>query len=53
MRKYWAHNSHTSPAAAPTSDEGDTFQKFRMQFNCMNFQQSPETLQFQRCQFKS
>ena len=39
-------------AAVPMSDDGDTYQKFRMQFDCINFQQSPETLQFQRCQFK-
>ena len=40
------------PAAVPMSDDGDTYQKFRMQFDCVNFQQNPETLQFQRCQFK-
>ena len=39
-------------AAVPMSDDGDTYQKFRMQFDCMNFQQSQETLQFQRRQFK-
>ena len=36
----------------PMSDDGDTYQRFRMQFDCVNFQQNPETLQFQRCQFK-
>ena len=40
------------PAAVPTSDDGDTYQRFRMQFDCVNFQQNPETLQFQRYQFK-
>ena len=31
---------------------GPALSKIRMQFDCMNFQQSPETLQFQRYEFK-
>ena len=42
-----------SLAAVPMSEDADTYQKFRMQFDCMNFQQPPESLQFQRRQFKS
>ena len=53
MRNCWAHNSRAGQTAAPRSDGRDTYLKFRMQFECMNFQQSSETLQFQRCQFKS
>ena len=34
------------------SDDGDTCQKFRMQFDCVNFQQRLKTLQFQRYEFK-
>ena len=30
------------PAAVPMSDDGDTYQRFRMQFDCVNFQQNPE-----------
>ena len=39
------HQHPTSPTNAPLP-------QFRMQFDCVNFQQSPETLQFQRCEFK-
>ena len=53
VRNCWAHNSRAGQTAAPRSDGRDTYLKFRMQFECMNFQQSSETLQFQRCQFKS
>lgn len=35
----------------PTSPTNASLSKFRMQFNCMNFQQSSETLQFQRHEF--
>ena len=44
-RKYSRANIPPHPSNAPLS-------KFRMQFDCVNFQQSPETLQFQRYEFK-
>ena len=37
----------------PPHPNNASLSKFRMQFDCMNFQQSPETLQSQRSQFKS
>ena len=37
----------------PTAPHQRTLPQFRMQFDCMKFQQHPETLQFQRSQFKS
>ena len=35
----------------PPHPNNASLSKFRMQFDCMNFQQSPETLQFQRHEF--
>ena len=37
----------------PTAPHQRTLPQFRMQFDCMKFQQHPETLQFQRSHFKS
>ena len=33
------------------SDDGDTYQKFRMQFDWVKFQQSLKTLEFQHYKF--
>ena len=40
------------PHQHPTSPTNAPLPQFRMQFYCMNFQQSPETLQSQRHEFK-
>ena len=40
------------PHQHPTSPTNAPLPQFRMQFYCMNFQQSPETLQSQRYKFK-
>ena len=37
----------------PTAPHQRTLPQFRMQYDCMKFQQHPETLQFQRSHFKS
>ena len=47
-RKKSRTNTPPQPANTPPQPSNVPLSKFRMQFDCVNFQQSPETLQFQR-----
>ena len=51
-RKKSRTNTPPQPANTPPQPSNVPLSKFRMQFDCVNFQQSPETLQFQRYEFK-